>query len=338
MNNPVTRHLAFAAAAWLAMAAACQAVPAAFSYQGVLKEANGDALAPKNQTVELRLYAAAEGGSPLWGRAYNVLLDQDGLFNVEVSDASGSALADVPSGATLQAVFAANADHALYIGLTVAGTSGEIVPRQAMLPVPYALVAADVASASGDLPVAGQLTAGSANVTGVFRAGSLEVTDNASASSLSVSGNATVGGNISVAGAISGHGSAPVGCIILWSGSVSNIPDGWALCDGRQANGLATPDLRDRFVVGAGGGYSVGAKGGEASHVLTLEEMPSHNHSYTFTGADLKGSWDNDNYFYNQSKEYPKNTNTAYTDYAGEGRAHENRPPFYALCYIMRVR
>lgn len=66
----------------------------------------------------------------------------------------------------------------------------------------------------------------------------------------------------------SGHG------IIMWSGSIANIPTGWYLCDG--SNG--TPDLRGKFVLGAGGAYSVNATGGEETHVLTESEMPSHTH------------------------------------------------------------
>ena len=67
----------------------------------------------------------------------------------------------------------------------------------------------------------------------------------------------------------------------MWSGT--NIPAGWALCDGTQG----TPDLRDRFIVGAVGSYARGNTGGSsthnhggatASHVLTVAQMPSHNH------------------------------------------------------------
>jgi hypothetical protein len=68
-----------------------------------------------------------------------------------------------------------------------------------------------------------------------------------------------------------GDGGVPSGGIIMWSGSVNSIPDGWALCNG--SNG--TPDLRDRFVVGAGSGYAVGNRGGYASVNI------SHNHSIT---------------------------------------------------------
>ena len=59
-----------------------------------------------------------------------------------------------------------------------------------------------------------------------------------------------------------GEYGMPSGAIIMWSGAVSAVPAGWALCDG--TNG--TPDLRDRMVVAAGGAYAVGANGGAATH------------------------------------------------------------------------
>ena len=321
-------------AAWFAAVPAGHAANAAFAYQGVLKDAAGAPLSG-NQTVELRLYDRAEGGAPVWGRAYNVLLDTNGLFNAEISDTGGSALDDAPAGATLAAVFAASADTTLHIGLKVVGTSGEIAPRQTLLAVPYATFAHDVASASGDLSVAGALTAASASVSNEVSAGSLAVSGSLGAASVTTTGDASVGGDLSVGGSLTGFGVAPVGSIILWSGSIPDIPSGWALCNGQNG----TPDLRDRFVVGAGSAmYPVGATGGEAYHTLTESEMPSHRHKYTFKGADLKGSWDDDNYFYNQSEEYKNKTNERYTNYTGGGQSHENRPPFYALCYIMRVR
>lgn len=74
------------------------------------------------------------------------------------------------------------------------------------------------------------------------------------------------------------------GVILQWSGTIVSIPVGWHLCDG--TNG--TPNLRDKFVVGAGTTYAVGATGGDISnipvitideHVLTEAEMPAHNHA-----------------------------------------------------------
>jgi microcystin-dependent protein len=73
----------------------------------------------------------------------------------------------------------------------------------------------------------------------------------------------------------------PVGVIVMWSGSVANIPSGWALCDG--TNG--TPDLRGRFVVGAGGSYAVGANGGAETVTLTTAQIPAHGHSGSASSA-----------------------------------------------------
>ena len=81
----------------------------------------------------------------------------------------------------------------------------------------------------------------------------------------------------------------PSGVICMWSGESTAIPSGWHLCDG--SNG--TPDLRDRFIVGAGSTYKVKDTGGEASHTLTTNEMPSHNHGFTGTAHNHTGSLSN---------------------------------------------
>lgn len=79
----------------------------------------------------------------------------------------------------------------------------------------------------------------------------------------------------------------PTGLINLWYGSIANIPSGWALCDG--ANG--TPDLRDRFVVGAGSTYAVNATGGSANAIVVEHTHTgttgnqSANHTHTFSGT-----------------------------------------------------
>jgi len=87
----------------------------------------------------------------------------------------------------------------------------------------------------------------------------------------------------------------PVGCIMIWSGTEGTIPDGWHVCDGGTYGGRVSPDLRDRFVVGAGDAYVAGATGGPASwnspliptgtvtigdHILTTSELPAHTHPY----------------------------------------------------------
>ncbi len=119
-------------------------------------------------------------------------------------------------------------------------------------------------------------------------------------------------------------GIIPNGGIIMWSGSIANIPSGWALCDG--TNG--TPDLRDKFIVGAGSSYDVNDIGGEEFHTLTIPEMPSHTHQYGFnmgSGGDEGGARSGNN---NSVRD---------TGSTGGGQPHENRPPYFALAYIMRL-
>ena len=71
--------------------------------------------------------------------------------------------------------------------------------------------------------------------------------------------------------------AVPDNVIIMWYGNLSSIPTGWKLCNG--SNG--TPDLRDRFIVGAGTSYAVGSTGGFDSVTLTSPQLPTHTHEYS---------------------------------------------------------
>jgi microcystin-dependent protein len=73
----------------------------------------------------------------------------------------------------------------------------------------------------------------------------------------------------------------PAGVILLWSGSIASIPSGWVLCNGANS----TPDLRDRFVVGAGTSYAVNATGGANTVTLDATMIPAHTHTVTATGT-----------------------------------------------------
>jgi len=73
----------------------------------------------------------------------------------------------------------------------------------------------------------------------------------------------------------------PSGAILAWSGSIATIPAGFVICDG--SNG--TPDLRDRFVVGAGTTYAVDATGGANTVTLAATEIPGHTHTVSGTTA-----------------------------------------------------
>lgn len=72
----------------------------------------------------------------------------------------------------------------------------------------------------------------------------------------------------------------PRGIITLWAGPIGQIPNGWHLCDGTAG----TPDLRDRFVVGAGAGYTAGDFGGSSGLTITTTSNGGHSHGGS-TGA-----------------------------------------------------
>jgi len=138
----------------------------------------------------------------------------------------------------------------------------------------------------------------------------------------------------------------PSGMILLWSGAIGSIPSGYYLCDG--TNG--TPDLRNKFIVGAGNSYSVNQTGGSAdaivvSHTHTATSTvtdPGHFHQYNFpTTGNSYGS--------NSGGVTPgsvsNNTTTATTGItvattnatAGVSGTNANLPPYYALAYIMKA-
>ena len=107
------------------------------------------------------------------------------------------------------------------------------------------------------------------------------------------------------------------GMIMLWAGAVVDIPAGWILCDGNND----TPDLRNKFIVGAGDTYSVDDTGGSTTHIHT-GTAPEHSHA--LTGGAVIGTG---------SGFYP-------TVYGGQVPlsidSSGNLPPYYALCYIMK--
>ena len=89
--------------------------------------------------------------------------------------------------------------------------------------------------------------------------------------------------------------TVPSGMILLWSGSVGSIPVGYYLCDG--SNG--TPDLRNRFLVGAGDAYAVNATGGSADAIVV-----SHNHTATSTSTVTDPAFRHDSFMVRFSRLY----------------------------------
>lgn len=108
------------------------------------------------------------------------------------------------------------------------------------------------------------------------------------------------------------------GLIAIWSGAIADIPAGWQICDG--TNG--TPDLRNRFVRGAGGIYDPGDTGGFATHTHGFTG-DGHAHDIV-SGADIAAGTD-----------YSNETSSAPA--VGTTDSGANIPPYYALAYIMKL-
>lgn len=186
----------------------------------------------------------------------------------------------------------------------------------------------------------------------------------------------------------------PINTIVMYSGAVSSISTafgtGWALCNGQNG----TPNLMDKFVVGAGSAYAVGAIGGSATTTLSIANLPAHNHTITDNGhahsvadpghahsvydpghshSQINFAAAGQSYFGNGTNNLsmgggagafgfggtPFGTSssatgigiyTAYTGisiYAagtgitinntGSGAAVTTLPPYYALCYVMKI-
>jgi len=147
----------------------------------------------------------------------------------------------------------------------------------------------------------------------------------------------------------------PAGLISMWSGSIGSIPAGWYLCDG--SNG--TPNLTDRFIIGAGSTYAVNGTGGVSSVTLTTSNMPAHTHTATVTdpghthtlafsaGSTMTGlgstgasGWQGANTGVNYITVSGTNSSTTGVTVAnasnGSGTSFSILNPYYALAFIQK--
>jgi hypothetical protein len=151
----------------------------------------------------------------------------------------------------------------------------------------------------------------------------------------------------------------PAGVILMWSGSIASIPSGWRLCDG----GGGTPNLRNRFIVGAGLDYGVGATGGSVNATLVSHTHnafvsdPGHQHLFGAddqiagqAGYNVQSGFEYDatsrtggggvNLFTKRTDNTnnPQTTGiTVSNSTEGVSGTNANLPPYYALAYIMKL-
>jgi hypothetical protein len=108
------------------------------------------------------------------------------------------------------------------------------------------------------------------------------------------------------------------GQIMLWYGILSDVPSGWHICDGK----LNTPDLRNRFVIGAGSTYEPDASGGSNAHGHNYIG-PLHTHTFSAGPNVLSGTM--------------LDSTTEQSRMVGETDWESHRPPYKALVWIMKV-
>ena len=192
-----------------------------------------------------------------------------------------------------------------------------------------------------------------------------------------IDGNLTATGTITADRLIVPNIS-PIGSIMMWPGALDTWPTAtWRQCNGAglststhsdlfniigytyggSGSTFNLPNLQNRFVAGAGDTYSVNDTGGQSSVTLTVAEMPSHNHTISDNGHThgptgrtnfLVGNNDYGNdprigsadktYSFTHVSTTASNTTGIQINPNGSGTAHENRPPYIALYYIIRIK
>jgi microcystin-dependent protein len=148
-----------------------------------------------------------------------------------------------------------------------------------------------------------------------------------------------------------GNPFVPSGVIVMWSGTIATVPTGWYLCDGQNG----TPNLLDRFIVGAGNLYSMNDTGGSSdavvvSHTHTGSTATAGAHDHSWSGSRQQAGVDDGNNQYQFSKgdnggsdtvTIPTSTHSGHVhtmslDSTGESGTNANLPPYFALAYIMK--
>ena len=279
------------------------------------------------------------------------------------SGGTGATSASAARTALSAAASGANSDITSLSGLTTPlsvaqGGTGSTTASGARTALSVPSTSGTGASGTWGISVTGTAT----NVTGTVAVAN-GGTGNATATAYAVQcgGTTTTGAHQSVASVgtagqvLTSNGAAALpsfqtitsfvaGMIILWSGSAASIPSGWVICDGTNS----TPNLRDRFVVGAGTTYAVGATGGSTDAVVVSHThtatVTDPTHSHTFVVNDMSGSSGRQAPGVNTGTDAGTKTTasvatgiTVSNSTTGVSATNANLPPYYALCYIMKT-
>lgn len=351
--------------------------PDLLAFEGSVVGTNGAPIGASgavNFPMVFRIYDRPVGGTLVWSEQQTVPVFQ-GAFSVLLGE--GSAFANEPRP-PLSSIFATATASGRFVEVTARGSGpggadASLSPRTRLLGGAYGFLATHARTAQDMVNRDGQpILTPVGNRVGVNRtnpSATMDVAGSMASKGVALSEGITNGGGVD-AGGYFGLGMAPVGSIVMWTGTTP--PRGWVLCDGSTVAGVATPDLRGRFVLGAGHGSgltprTLGDRGGAEAHALVVEEIPSHSHFATFSG-ELDGvsagshtyrvaagsnlspimGWPWGGVLSSTFAGVATSVEGAHahavqvpsfaSSHSGSGRPHNNMPPFYVLAFVMRVQ
>ena len=345
---------------------------AAFTFSGRLTDAQGTAYSGELPSVKFSIYDDIGGTNRLWSQTFAPLaLGEDGAFSVELETAASTMYVGVKIGENAEirpltkvnpaawTMFAAKAEGAKGDFLADYGFGADSLEvNSAQVKTLSANDAKEVkinssVSIAGELRSGGRVSvSGGATIAGTVSStytyniidGKLELsggveTDQVDYNEINGVKQLDVDSEFKVNGI---DVTLPVGTIIMWESAT--IPDGWKICNGRDGD---TPDLSGLFVRGIEDANEYGLTGGEKEVALTLGTMPSHAHRMNFKSAgyehilyayDEQWTWQDTGGIISSANKYNYTVEASGGNDQDVADAHENRPPYYALYYIMKVK
>ena len=228
------------------------------NFNGVVDEARNQVLVLTGALSQQRNLIA-----PLAEKTYTVRNTTTGGFGVQIIGSSGAGVV-IPNGTTASVY----CDGTNFFPSSTGSLGNQTINGNLAV--------------TGTTSLTGALSASTAVFSGTISAVSPTFTGTPTAPTAAAGTNTTQIATTAFATAVAAA-AFPSGGIIMWSGSIVSIPSGWLLCNGSSG----TPDLRDRFIVGAGSTYAVNATGGFATYSLSTAQLPSHTHTGTTSSVDI---------------------------------------------------
>lgn len=195
--------------------------------------------------------------------------------------------------------------------------------------------------------------------TMTFNSNSSIVMNNTSVANLPALSNVFIGNSTNTLQSLI-TSEIPFGCIIIWTGTLVNVPGGWMPCHGGSPkNGIEIPDLRDLFIICTTSASNVGVLDGNSNNsvLVTQNNLPTHTHTGNLSSENASHNHVHDLFADGTGgPDRPKMTTSKGTQQASMHNTSDNRqnhnhdvflssvggttpiiitPPYYSLLYII---